>query len=160
VAKNSAFSDIRFRKALNLAVDNDAIIKHIFGGLADPIVDYPGPSISAIGGYQGLKRYPYDPKEAARLIKEGGWEGYEFTLISYPRPTCSEFPQIVEAVAGYWQKIGLKPRVRMTEYNVWRTAMNEGKTQDTIQVYSSYCQSFRIGGTAAKTIEPSSMIQS
>jgi ABC-type transport system substrate-binding protein len=130
--ENPVFSDIRFRKALNLAIDKEAIIKHIFGGLAKPIAMYPGSTVSTIGGDRGLKPYPYDPKEAARLIKEGRWEGYEFTLISYNRAGCPEFPRVVEAAAGYWEKIGLKPKIRLTEFAVWRKAMNEGKTQDTI----------------------------
>ena len=77
----------------------------------------------AVGGDPTLKPYPYDPQEARRLIKEGGWEGYEFTLISYDRPGCPEFPQVVEALAGYWQKIGLKPKIRITEYAVWRECL-------------------------------------
>jgi peptide/nickel transport system substrate-binding protein len=126
------FSDIRFRKALNLAVDKEAIIKHIFEGMARRVVMYPGSDVSAIGGDQGLKPYPYDPKEAARLIKEGGWEGYEFTLVSYPRAGCPEFPRVVETLAGYWQKIGLRPKILMTEYGSWRKLWDEGKTQNQV----------------------------
>ncbi len=130
-----AFSDIRFRKALNLAVDRDAIIKQIFSGLANPLAAYPGGTIAAVGGDLKLKPYPYDPQEARRLIKEGGWEGFEFSLISYPRPGCPEFPLVVEAMAGYWQKIGLKPNIKMTEYAVWREAWAKRKTQGTVHGY-------------------------
>ena len=65
------FSDIRFRKALNLAIDKEAIIKHILAGMAKPVGTWPGSSISALGGDPNLKPYPYDPQEARRLIKEG-----------------------------------------------------------------------------------------
>ena len=126
------FSDIRFRKALNLAIDKEAIIEHIFAGLAKPVVFFPGSNISAIGGDPGLRRYPYDPKEAARLIKEGGWEGYEFTLVSYPRAGCPEFPMLVEAVAGYWERIGLKPKIRLMEYATFRKLWDGRKTQNTV----------------------------
>ena len=130
-----AFADIRFRKALNLAIDREAIIKHLFGGVAKPLAAYPGSNIFAVGGDRTLKPYPYDFQEARRLIKEGGWEGHEFTLLSYPRAGCPEFQQIVETVAGYWEKIGLKPRIRMTEWAVWRKAWRERKTQNTIHGY-------------------------
>ncbi len=129
------FSDIRFRKALNLAIDKGAIIKNLFAGLAKPIAGYPGPTISAVGGDTKLKPYPYDPQEARRLIKEGGWEGHEFTLISYPREGCPEYPLMLEAIVGYWQKIGLNPNIRATEYAVWRKAWAERKTQNTIHGY-------------------------
>jgi ABC-type transport system substrate-binding protein len=126
------FSDIRFRKALNLAIDKEAIIKQLFAGMAKPIATYPGPKIFAVGGDLTLKPYPYSPQEARRLIKEGGWEGHEVSLISYDRAGCPEFPRMVEAIAGYWEKVGLKPRIRVTEWNVWRSARFEPKGQNSI----------------------------
>jgi len=69
------FSDVRFRKAINLAIDKEAIIKQLFAGLAKPIAMYPGPNISTVEGDLTLKPYPYDPQEAKRLVKEGGWKG-------------------------------------------------------------------------------------
>ncbi len=116
------FSDMRFRKALNLAVDKEAIVKHLLGGMAKPVATWPGSNISAIGGDAKLKPYPYDPQEARRLIKEGGWEGYEFTFVSYARGGLPEIIRINEAVAGYWEKVGLKPKIRMTDYAAWRKA--------------------------------------
>jgi peptide/nickel transport system substrate-binding protein len=129
------FSDIRFRKAINLAIDKEAIIKHIFSGMADPIAAYPGSNISTVGGDLTLKPYPYDPQEARRLIKEGGWEGHEFTLLSYPRPGFPELSLVVETLAGYWQQIGLKPKIRASEWAIWRRAWSERKTQNTIHGY-------------------------
>jgi ABC-type transport system substrate-binding protein len=129
------FSDVRFRKAINLAVDKEAIIKQLSAGMAKPISTYPGSNASAFGGDPNLKPYPYDPQEARRLIKEGGWEGHEFTVISYPRAGCPEFPLIVEAIAGYWEKIGLKPKIRMTDYAVWRKTWEDRKSQNTVMGY-------------------------
>ncbi len=127
------FSDIRFRKALNLAIDKDSIIKNILAGMAKPMAAFPGTHLAAFDpGLLILKPYPYDPQEARRLIKEGGWEGYEFPLISYPRAGLAEYPQIVEAVAGYWEKAGLKPKIRMTDWSIWRKAFAARKTQGTI----------------------------
>jgi peptide/nickel transport system substrate-binding protein len=86
-------------------------------------------------GGEKLPAYPYDPEEAKRLIKEGGFEGHEFTVISYPRADTPEYPRVVEAVAGYWQKIGLKPKIRMSEYSTWRKAWRSRKTQNTVHGY-------------------------
>jgi peptide/nickel transport system substrate-binding protein len=131
------FSDIRFRKAINLAIDKEAIIKQILAGIPKPIAMFPGANVSAFGGDPSLKPYPYDPQEARRLIKEGGWEGYEFTLISYPRTGLPEFPLIVEALAGYWQTIGLKPKISMTEYSAFRELWRNRKSQNTVHGYES-----------------------
>ncbi len=129
------FSDIRFRKALNLAIDKDAIIKNLFAGLAKPMSTYPGSNISGVGGDTTLKPYPYDPQEARRLIKEGRWEGHEFTVISYDRARCPEYPRVVEAIVGYWEKVGLKPKIRMSDYAAWRQVWAERKTQNTVHGY-------------------------
>ncbi len=132
-----AFSDIRFRKALNLAIDKEAIIKNIFAGMANPVAMYPGSDIATFGGDRTLKPYPYDPQEAKRLIKEGGWEGYEFTLVSYARAGFPELPLITEALAGYWQQIGLKVRMHLSEYNVWRETWRNRKTHNTVHGYDA-----------------------
>ena len=131
------FSDIRFRKALNLAIDKEAIIKQLLAGIPKPIATFPGANVSVVGGDPSLKPYPYAPQEAARFVKEGGWEGYEFTLISYPRTGLPEFPLIVEALAGYWQKVGLKPKISMTEYSAFREPWRNRKSQNTIHGYES-----------------------
>ncbi len=126
------FSDIRFRKALNLAINKEDIIKHIFDGLAKPITTYPGPAIYSCGGDPTIKPYSYDPQEARRLIKEGGWEGFEFTFASYPRAGCPEFQRLVETICGYWEKIGLKPKIMMTDWATWREKWRQRKTEGTI----------------------------
>ncbi len=132
------FSDLRFRKALNLAINREAIIKQLFAGMANPMACYPGSYMSIVGADLTLKPYPYDLQEARRLIKEGGWEGYEFTLVSYPRPGCPEFSKVVEALAGYWEQIGLKPKIRMSEWVVWRNTWREKKTQNTVLGYDDF----------------------
>ena len=126
------FSDLRFRKAINIAIDRPSIVKNIFAGMAEPLANWPGSAISLVGGDPTLKPYPYDPQEARRLIKEGGWEGHEFTLVSYPRPACPELPQFIEALAGYWEKIGLKPKIVRSEWAIYRQALSGRKTQNTI----------------------------
>jgi len=126
-----AFSDLRFRKALNLAIDKTAIIKHLFMGFAQPIGTYPGPNIEGCGG-RDLEPYAYDPEEARRLIKEGGYPGFEFAVPSYPREGCSEFQEVVEAVCGYWEKVGLKPKIFNTDYSSWRDKMMSGNSSGTV----------------------------
>jgi peptide/nickel transport system substrate-binding protein len=109
--ESPAFSDLRFRKALNLAIDKEAIIKHIFAGRARPTTSFPGATIFGVKNVPTLKPYPYSPDEAKRLIKDAGFEGFEFTVPSYVRPGGPEIPRLVEAVCGYWEKIGLKPKI-------------------------------------------------
>ena len=127
-----AFSDIRFRKALNLAIDRESIIKNILGGMGTLITGFPGNTIFACGGDPHLKPYPYDLQEARQLIKEGGYEGHEFTVASYPWDGLPEFHHIVETLVGYWQKIGLKPKIFMTEWATFRGSWGTQKVPNTI----------------------------
>ncbi len=127
-----AFSDIRFRKALNLAIDKEAIIKQLLAGMAKPIAIFPGPGISAFGGDPTLKPYPYDLGEARRLIKEGGYEGYEFIVPNYARAGFPELSLINEAVVGYWEKAGLKPKIQMTEWAAFRKFWRTRKLENFI----------------------------
>lgn len=114
--ESRALSDINFRKALNLAIDREAIMKHVFGGMASPTATYPGANIFGVKGVPTLKPYPYAPEEAKRLIKDGGYEGYEIPVPSYNRPGCPELSRVVEAVCGYWNKIGVKPKIFNIEW--------------------------------------------
>jgi len=52
---NPVFQDVRFRKALDLAIDKDSIIKHIFAGLAKRYAVYPGRNAFACGADPALK---------------------------------------------------------------------------------------------------------
>ena len=125
-------SDARFRKALALSIDKEAIIKNIFAGEARQVSAFPGVGLLKVGGDPALKPYPYAPEEARRLLKEGGYEGHEFTVMSYPRGSCPEYQVMIEAIAGYWQKIGLKPKIFMTEYAAFRERRQADKIPNTI----------------------------
>ncbi len=131
------FSDIRFRKALNLAIDKEGIMKHILAGMATPYAIYPGRNALTCGADPALKPYPYDPQEAKRLIKEAGYEGYEFDVPNMKRAGVPEMVNVVEAVAGFWQKIGLKPKIFMTDYPAYRERRNARKVQNIVHGFDS-----------------------
>lgn len=104
--KNTPFADIRVRKALAMAINEEEIIKTIMRGLATPaaqVVD------TATFGYDPtLKRLPYDPAQAKALLKEAGFpNGFEIAVAG-PNDRYINDEQITEAVAKYLSKIGLK----------------------------------------------------
>jgi peptide/nickel transport system substrate-binding protein len=76
--KDHPIQDRRVRQALNYAVNKDAYIKALFGGLTKAASQ---PSTAAGFGYNdSIKAYPYDPKRARALLAEAGYpDGFPFT---------------------------------------------------------------------------------
>ena len=107
------WADIRVRKAMNIAIDRDEIVEFIFAGRGSPGIVYPMPlSGEVYGGWDrwGPKKdpYPYDPDGARALLEEAGYgDGFSITMHSYPRPDAPEGPRMVEAMAGYFEAIGI-----------------------------------------------------
>ncbi|OGR56467.1 MAG: hypothetical protein A2X36_11135, partial [Elusimicrobia bacterium GWA2_69_24] len=64
-------SDLRVRRALNLAIDREELIRYDLLGNGRPLATLTMPG--EIGHNPALKPYPYDPQEARRLLKAAGY---------------------------------------------------------------------------------------
>ena len=99
-------ADIRVRKAMYMAINEDEIIEKIMRGHAAPAAQISDPA--TIGYNPDLKRLPYDPDEAKRLLKEAGYaDGFEITLAG-PNDRYVQDEKIAEAVARYLARVGIK----------------------------------------------------
>jgi peptide/nickel transport system substrate-binding protein len=108
--KKSPLQDKRVRQALNYAVDKDAIVKALLGGVAVP-ASQPAPK-GSFGRDESLKPYPYDPAKAKALLKEAGYEqGFAFTVEASSGgrgPTGAIAQKIAQDLAA----VGVKMEVR------------------------------------------------
>jgi peptide/nickel transport system substrate-binding protein len=111
----------KVRLALNLAVDKQAIIQQILGGLGTPggtLNFYPG---DAWATEALLTPYPYDPARAKTLLAEAGYpKGFELTMNLTAWPGRGFLPDVGEAVATYWEKVGLKVKRRPMDRAVFQ----------------------------------------
>lgn len=100
-------NDVRVRRALNLALDRQAIVEGIFLGAATPV---------AFFGFQpvDLEPYPYDPETARRLIREAGAAGTELELV-YGEGRIPEEDQLAEVYKAAFDAVGLRVRLRKVE---------------------------------------------
>src|SRR5499426_2677489 len=103
----------KVRLALNLAVDKKAIIQQVLGGVGTPVgtVNYypTDPWISDAL----LKPVPYDPAKAKATLTEAGYpNGFEVTMNLTAWPGRGFLPDVGEAVATYWEKVGVKAKRR------------------------------------------------
>ena len=68
---NDPFRDVRVRQAANYAVDKEAIVKNLLGGLTSVM------SQAAVAGSNGynpdVKPYPHDPAKARQLLSAAGY---------------------------------------------------------------------------------------
>lgn len=112
-------SKLKVRKALALAIDKKELIKYVFGG--DGVSTGAWPITKGSPGWIDLPPYPYNPDEAKRLLSEAGYpNGFELDVWSYAHKLYPDGPLFMEAVASYYDKIGIKTRIVKSDYPGFR----------------------------------------
>ena len=102
--------DMRVRKAMTIAIDRQAICDAIFKGGAFPT------GVPLFTPDMEKYKYPFDQAAAKQLLVEAGYpDGFKFDVYSYVLTGVWETPRVMEALAGYWQQIGLKPNIVSTD---------------------------------------------
>jgi len=104
------FKDVRVRRALNMAVDREAIRRVTMGGLSVPagIMVAPG-----VHGYtkQLDQVTKYDIAGAKKLLAEAGYpNGFEFTL-DCPNNRYVNDEKVCQALVSMWAKAGLRVKL-------------------------------------------------
>ncbi len=128
--------DVRVRQALNYAVDKKALAEGLFEGYAQ-VAQGQLLSPSFFGFNKGVGPYPYDPEKAKALLKAAGAVGASIEVVGTAGRWLKD-RDMVEAVAGYWEAVGLKPKVRIFEFNEYLNRLFDRKTRaDAIFVVSS-----------------------
>jgi peptide/nickel transport system substrate-binding protein len=102
----TALKDMRVRQAIAYAIDVDAIIHHILGGLAVRTATGVTPMHF---GYDGDPiKYAYDPQKAKALLVEAGYaDGLQLNLHTYSGSIVSQ-RQVTDAIRGYLAQVGIR----------------------------------------------------
>jgi len=119
------FNDVRFRRALSLAINREEINKVVYFGLAIPR-QATQPYWSKFYEPEFAKAYAqYDPKRANALLDEMGlkWdERHEYRLrpdgkklVIQCEYTDPFWTAVNEMVASYWKKIGIDMPIKMVD---------------------------------------------
>ena len=122
------FDDIRVRKAMNMAIDRDAINDSYYGGYAYPTVQgWVGAALGemhtpfAERSADLQAEYSYHPQEAERLLDEAGYargaDGVRFK-VTYDHRDVIDLGW-VEIVAGYWKAIGVEVEITVMDTGAW-----------------------------------------
>lgn len=113
--KHGITANKEVRRAIIMAVDRSAIIKQILMGYALPIASFQ--SKLSFGNDPAMKPLPYNPKKARAILKAQGVKPGTKVTISY-RGSDQTFREVVQAIAGYLQMVGLKADLKGYETNV------------------------------------------
>ena len=114
------FSDPRVRRALNYAVNKEAIVNTILQGSGRVST---APVVSAVFGHAANEPYPYDPERARELLAEAGYaDGFE---VDFYHPT-GRYPldaTIAEAVQGMLAEVGVTARLNTAEWSSYLSSI-------------------------------------
>ena len=113
------------RNALARAVNRAEINQDLLYGLGHPVhLNQFSPNNP---NWQSRWEYPYDPEQAGTLLDEAGYpmkdgERRYFREIPLyvPIPTIDGYQEIADAIAGYWEDIGVRTAVQKYTYFVYR----------------------------------------
>lgn len=106
--------DVRVRRALNLAINQDELVDAVLEGQA---YQTSGPLAPMVFGYTpDVEGHGYDPDEARRLLAEAGYpDGFTITLEA-PVGRYLKDKEVAEWVAGELAKIGVEANLRIFEW--------------------------------------------
>jgi peptide/nickel transport system substrate-binding protein len=108
------WADRRVRQAMNMAINRQELIDHLFKDKGSPM--YVSGFAPYLEGWnpEWAKRfdqlYGFNPAKAKELLKAAGYppKTVQVKLLQYTEPGEAELPQVAEAVASYFNDVGIQ----------------------------------------------------
>lgn len=173
--RQAPFDDLKFRQALSVALDREAIVDlaaygyptaNFFpGGIGDYYADYMDASV--MEDYGWLTQY--DPDKARQLLEEAGYrdvdgdgqrelpDGSELSFDIQVVNGWTDWVQTVLMITEYLQDVGIEANVNAVEWGVYDQSLKEGDYQAAInwsllsthpiQTFKEYYHTSRVGQT-------------
>jgi peptide/nickel transport system substrate-binding protein len=119
-------SDVRVRKAINLAVDQKAISEAVTFGFAEPANTMLMSSVLDFNPKVDRAIYGENVKEAEKLLDEAGWkkgsDGFRYKdgkkLAPLIYGISGQFKEVAEAVQGDLRKVGIDLQIQLFDSTV------------------------------------------
>jgi peptide/nickel transport system substrate-binding protein len=120
------FNDVRVRRAVNLAVDKQALVNDVLQETASVAA---GPIAKAFGAHAGeVVPYPHDPARARQLLAEAGVEAGQRLAFAAPESGSGMLApmQMATAIQADLERIGFDVEIESYEWNSYLTLVNAG----------------------------------
>lgn len=120
--EGNPFKDVRVREAVSLAINREAIVDRIMGGVAEPAGELLPPMM--FGARADAPVTPYDPERAKALLEEAGYgDGFQLVL-GTPNDRYINDAKIAQAVAQMLARVGIQTTVDATTRSVFFSRRN------------------------------------
>jgi peptide/nickel transport system substrate-binding protein len=142
-AKGSPLNDVRVREALSLAIDRQQIIDHVMAKEARwpmPFAVFRYSIDVSVPRWEDWSKTAlrYDLPRAKKLLAEAGHpNGFRLTFWNTALPGTPFMVQIGEAVAGFWEKLGVKVEMKTVEWGVF-DPMTRGEQKNLVGAASMF----------------------
>jgi len=124
------FDDVRVRKAVNMAIDKQAIIKAVYLSAGVAATNPIPPSMWSYN--KAIKDDAFDPAAAKKLLADAGYpNGFSTDLWAMPvqRPYNPNARRIAELMQADLDKVGIKAEIKSFEWGEYRKRMQAGEHQ-------------------------------
>lgn len=121
------FDNPKIRKALNLLVDREKIIKAVYSGRAVPAIGSIPPGIS---GYTDEDSgIGFNPEQGIKLLAEAGYnQSNPLTFQLYQKAQQSSF-EVTRFLQGEFKKYGVNVEIKPLEWSALKDAINKGEAK-------------------------------
>lgn len=116
------FDDVRIRRAMNLSLDREKILKLLLSN-SGTLASGPVPPQLLAG--PTVAPFQYDPKQARKLLVQSGYENGLRTRLWVAGG--SEMFHVLESFQSDWAAVGIYVEILRSDWNVFKTAVREGK---------------------------------
>lgn len=127
------FDNVLVRRALNHAVDKEAIIDAIYQGAGKAAKNPIPPTIWSYN--DDVQDYEYDVDKAKALLAEAGYEdGFETDIWAMPvqRPYNPDARRMAEMIQADWAKVGVKAEIVTYEWGEYLQRTKNGEHENVL----------------------------
>jgi len=136
------WSDVRVRKAMQMAIDLESLVKDYYGGTGVLYPELMGPSFK--DQYTPFEELPeetqegfiYNPEGAKALLAEAGYPNGFSQTISLSSTTSVEGRELNDIFISYWEEIGITTDIKFVDAGAF-TSYLQGAQQELWWSYTA-----------------------